>query len=573
MKLLKFFKKIDRIEAIILAIVLVPHIYISAHNAGTVLDWFNTDDAFYYFVPARNIVAGLGGTFDGISLTNGFHPLWMLICIPVFALAQIDMILPLRVIILVLAVLHAATGIILYRFTKDYLKHGIAALVGIFWVLSPAIHSLTTKGGIESGLNAFFIALFLYKLSQLANQGYKNDRTISRITKVGIIAAFVLFARLDNAFLISWGGMWLLYRWWHASVAGSSSPKEIMLFWIRTGTAYSAPAAASLLVYTAWNKLTFDVFLPISGSIKVWWGTLPFTVYGTSEFKHGNYSALLNHLFSGDSNWGPWSLIMAPINSLAEYFSSIAPNIYPILSVTNFVYAICALMLLVIALLFRAFENLGFKRIFNLGLIPLLLAALSQIGYYNLRASLAQRHWYWVLEAVFMVLLGAVILEIIYKIMMNGENKIRTTKKSLTLTMLAATVLLATLHADYLKTSLRDPSAYDNHFYIERARWLENNTEPNSVIAMTGAGAISYFTSGRTIVNMDGLMNNAEYFQHLQQGNGAIYLEKQGVDYIFGKPSTILGSSPYVQMLNDRTVEVSVYSYYDRDLFLWRFIP
>ena len=39
------------------------------------------DDTFYYLVPARNFIAGLGTSFDGLNLTNGYHPLWMLITI------------------------------------------------------------------------------------------------------------------------------------------------------------------------------------------------------------------------------------------------------------------------------------------------------------------------------------------------------------------------------------------------------------------------------------------------------------------------------------------------------------
>ncbi len=44
------------------------------------------DDAFIYFVIARNMAAGLGATFDGLAPTNGFHPLWALALTPVFAL-------------------------------------------------------------------------------------------------------------------------------------------------------------------------------------------------------------------------------------------------------------------------------------------------------------------------------------------------------------------------------------------------------------------------------------------------------------------------------------------------------
>ena len=44
------------------------------------------DDAFYYLTVARNIAAGAGSTFDGVYFTNGYHPLWMLLLIPVTSL-------------------------------------------------------------------------------------------------------------------------------------------------------------------------------------------------------------------------------------------------------------------------------------------------------------------------------------------------------------------------------------------------------------------------------------------------------------------------------------------------------
>ena len=36
------------------------------------------DDSFYYFQIARNVAMGAGPTHDGVVLTSGFQPLWML---------------------------------------------------------------------------------------------------------------------------------------------------------------------------------------------------------------------------------------------------------------------------------------------------------------------------------------------------------------------------------------------------------------------------------------------------------------------------------------------------------------
>lgn len=48
------------------------------------------DDAFFYLAIARNFASGRGSSFDGIHLTNGYHPLWM------FVLSALHHLVPLR---------------------------------------------------------------------------------------------------------------------------------------------------------------------------------------------------------------------------------------------------------------------------------------------------------------------------------------------------------------------------------------------------------------------------------------------------------------------------------------------
>src|SRR5574339_1185161 len=98
--------------------------------------WFTRDDAYYYFKVAQNISEGHGSTFDGVNPTNGYHPLWMLICVPIFALARFDLILPLRVLLLVMSGLSVATGILLYRLIGRIFAPAIGAIAALFWVFS-----------------------------------------------------------------------------------------------------------------------------------------------------------------------------------------------------------------------------------------------------------------------------------------------------------------------------------------------------------------------------------------------------------------------------------------------------
>lgn len=52
------------------------------------LDNIFMDDAFYYFGIAQHLAAGMGSTFGGVDMTNGYHPLWLLITWALFSVTS-----------------------------------------------------------------------------------------------------------------------------------------------------------------------------------------------------------------------------------------------------------------------------------------------------------------------------------------------------------------------------------------------------------------------------------------------------------------------------------------------------
>jgi len=44
------------------------------------------DDAFYYFLTADRISNGQNISFDGVTLSNGYHPLWLFFLVPLYLL-------------------------------------------------------------------------------------------------------------------------------------------------------------------------------------------------------------------------------------------------------------------------------------------------------------------------------------------------------------------------------------------------------------------------------------------------------------------------------------------------------
>src|SRR3990172_4891049 len=122
-----------KVEIFFLLLALLPHLVISLSNPNTILDWYSSDDSFYYFQVARNLAEGQGFTFDGLNPTNGFHPLWLFLITPLFLFAQFDPLLSLRLLLVVCALMSAGTAILLYLLLRRYTSAWVAAFVGLLW--------------------------------------------------------------------------------------------------------------------------------------------------------------------------------------------------------------------------------------------------------------------------------------------------------------------------------------------------------------------------------------------------------------------------------------------------------
>jgi hypothetical protein len=256
---MNFIKRLLPFEILLITAILSIHLYAALSDSYNFPNaWFMRDDAYYYFKVAQNITEGLGSTFDGINLTNGYHPLWMLVCIPVFAFARFDLILPLRILLMVMAVFNAATAVLVYRLVKSNLSHAAAIAAGSFWAFNSYIHSTVYDAGLETPLAAFAVILFIYKLSQFEKEWRSKSVATRQIIALAISAIIVMFSRLDLVFLAVIGGIWIVFR---GKPIRSLLPLDIVIIFIsmtssivlRTGieqynTTYAASAVEAVIL-------------------------------------------------------------------------------------------------------------------------------------------------------------------------------------------------------------------------------------------------------------------------------------------------------------------------------------
>jgi hypothetical protein len=206
-------KQLPWFEIILSIVFLSAYVYAAFSDAYNLPNrWFIRDDAYYYFKVAQNISEGRGSTFDGIHPTNGYHPLWMLVCIPVFALARFDLILPLRVLVIVTGVFQLSTAVLLYRLVRSLMSTPVAILAAAYWVFDSYVLVFLYKTGVESSAALFFIVLLLYLVLRLERSWRLAARSIAPLVALALVATLAVFSRLDLIFFAMIMGVWIVMR-------------------------------------------------------------------------------------------------------------------------------------------------------------------------------------------------------------------------------------------------------------------------------------------------------------------------------------------------------------------------
>ena len=208
---------------------------------------FFADDSFFYFQVAWNFAHGLGSTFNGLMNTNGYHPLWMLLC------ALVCKLLPTKT-----AALHGiAAALCLCDLLMLWMVRRILATVADnLWPIAFALivpFSFLSQLGTEGALSGCMLAATI-----LAVYIFVSEPTPRRALLFNLIAALAVLARLDNIFIV---GFLCLAVYLAAPPALRASVRRFQLLCL----------PIYLLLwggYLASNLYFFGILQPISGLVK-----------------------------------------------------------------------------------------------------------------------------------------------------------------------------------------------------------------------------------------------------------------------------------------------------------------
>jgi len=201
------------------------------------------DDGYYYLQVAWNISRGAGSSFDGIHPTNGYHPLWQLMLVPVFWVFSKGAALWAAVVLQ--SILFCASGILLYRLVRVSGGSGPASAAAAgFWVLNLWLWGKGAMSGMETGLLLFLFGLSLLSFIEVLRKEGEG-------WKLGILLALTVAARLD-------------------SLALAVAAPAVLAACGRGRRAFRAaiPTAGYLAVYFSLNLLLFGGATPVSGYVK-----------------------------------------------------------------------------------------------------------------------------------------------------------------------------------------------------------------------------------------------------------------------------------------------------------------
>jgi hypothetical protein len=226
-----------------------------------------TDDAFYYFKIAKNIVEGNGCSFDGIARTNGFHPLWLLCMTLVYWIANFDLTTPILVMLVLNYLICVFTFTLLFRLVEDYIAPGYGVVAVAVCLLPNVLTAMIN--GLETSIEIMAVVILIWLV-------YRNnilDAFASRKSAflLGIILGLIALCRLDTAFIfLAAVGMTLV------SIFALRVP-----FKRGFGRLFIICVGFGLVVapYFIWNLVMFGHVTPISGAVKSTFPSISINVF------------------------------------------------------------------------------------------------------------------------------------------------------------------------------------------------------------------------------------------------------------------------------------------------------
>lgn len=466
------------------------------------------DDAFYYLKTAYNFWVYGVSTFDGVTHTNGYHPLWMLVCIVCalpFRLAGAYDYFPFGMSIFNLGLYAAAANVLFAVIRLSGLRPAIAATVAaVVFGLMPYPYVLNL---LESTLLVFCMLLVVYYL-QRCLAGTTGFRPLA----FALFSLSVLLARLDAA-------IWLLLLY----------PALLLQFSFRRIVIAGLLLCLMAAPYFAYNHFVFGGVTPVSGAVKKAWTEMSDMEISGQKLKSPaqfwnarhdeiRYSRLRVALLEPVA----YATTRGTMRSIQLKDSLPAPagSIFAYL-----VAGVIAANTLLLALLWwrgRWCPTGGHLLLLNAVLLTLVFH-LVLVFQYTFRMHVVFP-WY--------LAVGVTAGMVAISVGMFAWWQLLPRRFCAGLAMLAAFWILTVGITDRLRC-MRTHSSKETAITVfdNLGRWIRQNTPENARIMSWATGLIGYI-GNRSITNMEGIISDRNVLRASLDFDPAAYWVEQGADYV-----------------------------------------
>lgn len=451
---------------------------------------FFDDDAYYYFKIASNITETGRSTFDLTTKTNGYHPLWMLILLPIFTVWR-DPVDVLRVIGIFSLGVTGITGYLSLRYLSQYslLSFSLASSLMIWCIISFGVTGMEVTVLLPLLMLAF---LLLKKISKQDSDGID----LKEFVNLGVVLSFVELARLDAVFLVLTISFFLFFF----------TPGTVQLR-LKKLVALGIFPLIVMGGYLLINYLNFRHFVPTSGESKSLGGN---TAWINTRFVHQLIT--VNNPVDG-TLW----VVFAGVLGIS-----------------------------VLYLVFTVFRTVAQHQnmLQKADLVPLTAATFFVIftAYQLFLSSWVVWRWYAYPLLPMVVFFTPQLINQIEKRLQRNKT-FRDFLKYLSL-FLASILFLRTLFlsitfGNWAQTGV-DSFKYENYLVAEELNKDLNASEPYIAVG-DKAGSFGYFFNGK-VLQLEGLVSDYELLEALKNDQLMAYMSERKVQYVMSSEDF---SSPY----------------------------
>lgn len=485
-----------------------------SQDFGFILTNFVPDDAFYYFKIAQNVLSGNGSTFDGMNFTNGYHPLWLVLLLPIFgafsAGGTFD-VAPIYAALSLAVAIDILTLVVLARIASRYAGNAWARAAALAaWSLNPFV-VYEILNGLETSVSLFLISLFF-----LLAVSWRDRLSVRSLAVLGVVGGLMVLARLDNVFYI------LAFLAWALVAESGLRLKKVAVFCVTVA-----------LVASPWFVWNFAQ----SGML--------FTSASVT-------ATVVNHgLIVQDHGPGFPQKVKAAVYT--TYFA-----MQDVLEKTGMPEIFLVAMGMGLALILARRAKFEPK---NVSIEAFLFAGFALNFIANASIRWTYRNWYFIAFNIFAVAFLAWLLE------KHSERMRAPLCAALMLIFVSSFYIGWTRHLESRESAQAE--------MLAATRWMNENLPEGSKIGVFNAGVQAYF-SKHAVVNLDGLVNN-EASSAMIEKRLWDYVRSEDIDYISDfdiylnyRYRSFFGEDPYKHLEKINTIKLVEHSRSSEGISIYR---